>query len=110
MTKTKELEPKPLLLRETYIHKGISIDVEIDFFKQEISLIDKQNDFKSKNWKFAHRGVEYMQGWQNILDAMKYATDKATKKLEDYIVKREVDLQNVINKAEKEILVGKLRK
>jgi len=110
MTKTKELEPKPLLLRETYTHKGIPIHVEIDFFKEEISLIDTADHFKSKKWKFAHRGVEYMPGWQDILDAMKYAIDKATKKLDDYILKRETEFHKVINKVEKEILLGRLRK
>ena len=55
--------------------------LHIDFQKGKISLID---DVGAKKWVFAEREIEYMQGWRDILDAMKYAIDQAEEELKAF--------------------------
>ena len=69
---------KERLLRRDYEKNGVAVTVEIDFIKKEISLVETGGT--NKRWLFAKRGVEYMQGWRNILNAMEYAIDEAEKK------------------------------
>lgn len=64
-----------------HIHKGISVLVKIDYFTNEISLLDDVN-MQRKEWIFAKRGVEYMNGWLTILEAMQEAIKNAKKKYE----------------------------
>lgn len=77
-------------------YKGVSVTVQTDYDKKEISLVHWTQSspdgmryvepyFHAKNWVFAKRGLEYMQGWQNILDAMKNAIALATQELQSYI-------------------------
>lgn len=66
---------KDLLVRRVYTHtNGISITVEIDYVKKQISLVEK--DGKPKNWKFAERGPEYLNGWRMIMIAMDWAVEQ----------------------------------
>ena len=69
--------------KETYLfqHKGIKIWVKIDYINNKISLVEpfslKNGTFKVKNWDFSGRGVEYMFGWIEILEAMQEAIKDA---------------------------------
>ncbi len=83
-------------LAENYIHvyqgqvQKVSVAVHLNYAEGYISLIDPnpanpaaaQNN--AKQWKFAKRELEYMQGWQDILSAMKSAVADATEKLKEY--------------------------
>lgn len=95
---TKHLEIK------TYEHRGIQVMVLIDYDKEQVSLMERikplsyhdpigmeRRDFpfKPKNWVFAKREINYMPGWQDILDAMKYAVKEATQELNDGLVEKE---------------------
>lgn len=73
-----------LFIRRIYTHEGISIAVDIDLVKKEISLVEKTDGggFRDKKWWFTHRDLKYMNGWLLILDAMKYAITEASKELE----------------------------
>ncbi len=64
---------------ESYRYAGVEVRVRIDYDRGIISLLESNGGVKK--WVFAEREIEYMQGWQNILDAMKYAIEQATKKL-----------------------------
>lgn len=70
------------LVIKTYTHKGIGVQVRIDFPANEISILDGNRN--PKQWIFQRRGIEYMQGWLNIFEALKYATKEAGKELEAY--------------------------
>lgn len=59
---------KDLFVRRVYTYNGVGITVEIDYVKKTVSIVDK--DGKAKNWKFAERTPDYLNGWRNILDAM----------------------------------------
>lgn len=75
-------------LKETYefIHKDIKIYIKIDYLNNRIDILEPtsllQGTFKKKEFVFVGRGVEYMQGWRNILEAVSEATKDAQKKYE----------------------------
>lgn len=75
-------------IKETYsyTHKGITIYVRIDYINNKISILEcidgLGSSFKKKDFTFINRGVEYMQGWRNILEAVSEATKDAQKKYE----------------------------
>lgn len=75
---------------KTYAHKGVNVTVEIDYIEGKIALVEKKGtnhgvvQWGAKQWVFANRTIDYMQGWQNILDAMKYAVEQSTKDLKKH--------------------------
>ncbi len=77
---------------KSYEHKGIKIAVKINYDNGEVSLVENnvydQRIWNDKHYVFAGRGLEYMKGWQNILDAMKYAITEATKELEKSLAEK----------------------
>lgn len=74
-----------LFIRRIYTYSGISVAVNIDLIAKTVSLVEKNgNDsFRQKNWYFTDRGLEYMNGWLLILDAMKHAITEASKVLKE---------------------------
>lgn len=75
---------------------GTTVYVKIDFVKNKVSLVD-QNGANYK-WLFAERGVEYMNGWLNILGAMRYAVRNARDELEAWQkAKKDKDTKQIID-------------
>lgn len=72
--------PQNMLEVVRYEHKGVVVHVKIDYLNRNISLVN-DTDWTTKKWVFAQRGLEYMQGWKNILDAMRLAVEFAETKL-----------------------------
>lgn len=70
----------------TIEHKGIKVTIKIDYDRGTASLVEENGitDFpwRNKMWVFADRGLEYMNGWQNILEAMQVAVKECKKELE----------------------------
>lgn len=65
-------------------HKGYAMHVKINYVNRKISLMDPEwskNFEKPKQFLFADRGLEYMDGWKDILDAMREAITFAETKL-----------------------------
>lgn len=60
---------------KTYTTNDVDVNVRINFYDNKISLVDR--DGRDKQWLFANRGVEFMNGWLNILEAMKVAVKEA---------------------------------
>jgi len=68
------------------VSKDISILVEIDYVNNRISIVRPINDnkkYEAKGFVFSGRGVEYMNGWIDILDAQKVAIKEAKKMYEE---------------------------
>jgi hypothetical protein len=67
-----------------FTENNITVRVKIDHLLNEISLIDNthRNTSESKKWFFSQRGVEYMQGWLNILEVMQHAITDAKQRYE----------------------------
>lgn len=79
-------EPTDLFIRRAYTHKGVTVAVDIDLANKQISLVEPventTNGYRVKKWDFSYRGLEYMNGWLTILDAMKFAITEASKELQ----------------------------
>lgn len=88
--------PQNMLEVIKYEHKGIEIYVKIDYLKGHISLVDHTRAWQGKEWKFTERSIEYMQGWKNILEAMKMAVEFAEAKLRMRQDKAEEELNNLM--------------
>lgn len=73
-------------IKETYIHEidGIEVGIKINYQKRKISLVDTEN-FKVKHWIFPPSGLEYMEGWVNVLNAMQVVISGARLKLKVYL-------------------------
>ena len=69
-----------LSIKKYEFSDGTTSDVKIDFAKNKVSLVDQNGS--NTNFKFAERGLEYMNGWLNILGAMRYAVRMARDELE----------------------------
>lgn len=92
---------KDLRVIRLYEHKGVGILVDIDFTTGKVSLIERTYDnannfnFRVKDWRFASRELEYMDGWSLILEAMQLAVKEAKKELEDNKAKK---LESLVEK------------
>ena len=65
---------------------GTTLFVKIDFEMNRVSFVEPVvekigNEYRNKQWLFAERGEEYMNGWVNILGAMQYAAKSARDEL-----------------------------
>ena len=99
------------IIKETiaYTAYDITVYVKINYDKNKISLVEPSGNYgayKAKNWVFADRGVEYMNGWKNILKAMQEAISFAEQKLLNYQHEEEkanVDMLIELDKASKKL-------
>ena len=88
---------------KTIEHNGINVTVKINYDKREISIIERNgygsinNAWKDKHYVFAGRGLEYMNGWKDILDSVKFAIDEASKELSLYIKEKDKENENEIS-------------
>jgi predicted transcriptional regulator len=97
-----------LFIRRVYTRKNISVVVDIDLINKTISLVERKgNGFVKKNWLFAERELKYMDGWQNILDAMSYAISEARKVLEAFEERNTEELLKMFYQLDKAALEGK---
>lgn len=69
---------------ETYdfTKNNITVRVEINHSENKISLLNPNGYKNYKEYIFAERGVEYMQGWINILEVMQDAIKDAKSRYE----------------------------
>ena len=66
--------------------------VKIDYHKKQISLVEADKNHQTYNnraYYFAGRGLEYINGWKDILEAMKYAMEESAKELKEYLDQKE---------------------
>jgi len=74
--------------KETYAYtwKDITIWVKIDYRNNRIDIVEPVNydncSFKKKDFTFIGRGVEYLNGWRLVLQALDKAIDNAKMKYE----------------------------
>jgi hypothetical protein len=60
-----------LSIKKYEFSDGTVIRVKVDYENNKVSLVDKGGN--NTKFLFAERGVEFMNGWVNILGAMQYA-------------------------------------
>jgi hypothetical protein len=91
---------------KTYTFNGVEVLVKINYDKGLISLCEKvphptkcdETTFQDKRWLFSERGLEYMNGWKEVLHAMEYAIESASNELKSY--KAEVQKENEASMSE----------
>jgi hypothetical protein len=76
-----------------------------------LALLNEGSDdpdafYKGKQWLFTQRGLEYMNGWQDILEAMQVAVKECKKELEQNLAEKSSFKDKQIEAIAKEI-VGK---
>lgn len=87
---------------KTIEHKGIKVIVEINYDLGQVSLVEPiMNQFQDKRWIFAKRSLDYMNGWLNIIDAMKFAITEAKKDLEHDLAEKSKFTEQKITKNKK---------
>lgn len=100
---------------KTIEHKGIEVVVKIDFDAGTASLVEAQKGsmptvYGQKQWVFANRGLEYMQGWLNILEAMTVAVKECRKDLEWKLAEDSKFRNDIEVAAQKEIKNAKAKR
>lgn len=85
MVKKESGKAVDLVVYRTYVYKRVNVIVKIDFLEKKLSLVEKdensESGFKPKDWFFADRTTEYLNGWRLILQAIDYAIVEAKKEL-----------------------------
>ncbi len=81
---------------KTYIYGGIRVMVKIDYDANQVSLIDRADLNNHKKWIFAGREPEFLNGWINILDAMKYAMEESFGELTKYLKAKEKEREEMV--------------
>jgi hypothetical protein len=85
-----------------YTHKGITIPVQINYIKKQISLVEINREnldgVDKKQYIFAARTLSYTKAWLTILDAMKYAVTEANKRLESAIEQEHEEIEENLAK------------
>lgn len=72
------------IIIKTVEHKGIGVTIKVDYDAGTCSLVEKNQyeNWKAKEYRFSGRGLEYMNGWLNILQAMQEAVKEGKIMLE----------------------------
>lgn len=70
-------------------HKGYTVMYQIDYDLGKVSLVERNRDrFDDKRFIFANRGLEYMNGWLDIIEAMRLAVVEGKKALESNLAEK----------------------
>lgn len=96
----------------TIEHKGVKVTIRIDYDKGTASLMERslRGDWVAKNWLFQDRGLEYMNGWQDILEAMKIAVAECKKELEKDLAEKTKFSRKLTNKVLEAMSTEELKK
>ena len=84
----------------TLTHKGIKVTYRINYDRGTATLVEYQNqNWKKKEYVFADRGLEYMNGWLDILEAMQVTVKKCKEILEADLAEKTKFRETAIVKA-----------
>ena len=103
----------PVVEMYTHSYGEVKVGVQIDYVNAEISLVELNNVANKHNypkgkvpepkkWVFNERGLDYMNGWKNILAAMESAIEDAEKKLKAWVKledERKLELMEMVHNA-----------
>lgn len=92
---------KDLFVRRVYHRYGIDVVLEIDYVKKTVSLTEK--DGSKKEWIFAERTTEYLNGWRNILHAMDAAVGEAKAELDKLDEKEHAEFASMYMAIDKQL-------
>lgn len=76
-----------------YIYGDVEVYIMIDYINNKFSLVEKPLAYTEttgvKKYVFAERGIEYMNGWLNVLEGVQYAIRSAKERYEIYMKEQE---------------------
>ena len=67
---------------KTIEHKGVKVAIKLDYHFGTASLVEVHRGYPTKSYCFGERGLEYMKGWADILEAMQLAVKECRRLLE----------------------------
>lgn len=100
--KAEVVQPLNQLTVVRYEFDGIKVYVETNYVTGKISLVEptSMGGYKPKQYLFAGREIEYMNGWLNILVGLGKAINAATEELQKYQSDRKNEkFQSAVNLA-----------
>lgn len=75
----------------TIEHKGVRVTFRINYDDGTAELVERiDGRWNVKQWVFKPRGLEYMNGWQDVLEAMKMAVRQCKIALEEDLAMKTV--------------------
>lgn len=89
-------------------NKSITLRFKIDYDTGKASLLDSQNC--EKRFLFAGRGLEYMNGWLDIIETMKRAVLEIKRELELDLAEKSKFKQQDIEEMEAKLLKWSIAK
>lgn len=84
------MDSKNLVVYKQYTVRGVKFTVEINRLEKTVSFVELIRDgrsdhsFKPKEWVFAGRELQYMNGWLLILKAMYEVVEQLKVELETF--------------------------
>lgn len=98
------IEIKNMIHQEirTIEHKGVKVSIKIDYDEGTATLVEKiGTNWQGKQYLFKGRGLEYMNSWICILEAMQVAVEECRGRLEvDAEIKENRKVADAFKKAE----------
>jgi hypothetical protein len=100
---------KPQLEVLEIVTNGITVHVEIDYNKETLSLVERNEDnrlepkWTPKQWWFHNRTIEYTRTWVDICNAMKCAIGQANERLEERLKEKEEEKTKLMIEANKKL-------
>jgi hypothetical protein len=83
----------------TIEHKGIKVTIRINYDDGTAELVERiDGKWKVKQWVFKPRGLEYMNGWQDVLSAMQVAVSLCKVELEKNLAEKSKFSEGFIEK------------
>jgi hypothetical protein len=86
---------------KTIEHKGIIVAIKVDYKTGTASIVTTEQ-YTPKKFVFAERGLEYMQGWLDIMEAMQEAAKECRRLLEENLEEKNQKLTEIVIQAYKE--------
>ena len=84
--------------------KGVDVTIKVDFDEGTCSIVEKgMKEWKAKEFLFAGRTLDYMNGWLNILEAMSNAVKEGKKLLEADLAEKSRIKEELIVRVEREL-------
>lgn len=100
---------KNLLEIREYKFEGCTILIKLDRQTKKASFVEwdsEVNEYTDKDWYFSGRELEFMNGWLNILNCMKYVIEDVKKEMESWDEEETdqlIKLFAALDKAEKKV-------
>ncbi|MFA6325216.1 MAG: hypothetical protein WCX46_03255 [Candidatus Paceibacterota bacterium] len=78
---------------KTYECCGVKVTVKIDYKNETVSVVEDTLGFPGKRYLFNERGLDYMDSWVDVLNALKFAVESATNELIEYKAEKNAEAE-----------------